>query len=219
MAVSPATLEYLKWYEVLIIFDRSDHSDFVPKPGLYPLIVSPIIKGVKLNQVIVDGGSSLNILFLKTFNQIGVSRAALHPSRAPYHRIVLGAVTTPVGQITFPMTFRTRENFHTKHLQFEVADFRMAYNTFLRRSAPTKFTSIPHYAYLVLKMPGPHNIISIRGDVKRIYNYDKESYKTTDKSTHSIRGAPRVEECLGRVPPDSIMTEAKTSKTSIQPED
>jgi hypothetical protein len=54
MAVSPATLEYLKWSEVPIIFDRSDHSDFVPKLGLYPLIVSPIIKGVKLNQVIVD---------------------------------------------------------------------------------------------------------------------------------------------------------------------
>jgi hypothetical protein len=68
-------------------------------------------------------------------------------------------------------------------------------------------------------MPGPHNVISIRGDVKRIYNCDKESYKTTDKSTHNIRRASRVEECLGRVPPDSIMTEAKTSKTSIQPED
>jgi hypothetical protein len=32
MAVSPATHEYLKWFEVLITFDRSDHTDFVPKP-------------------------------------------------------------------------------------------------------------------------------------------------------------------------------------------
>jgi hypothetical protein len=49
MAVSPATSEYLKWSEVPITFDHSSHPDFVPKPGLYPLIVSPIVKDVKLN--------------------------------------------------------------------------------------------------------------------------------------------------------------------------
>jgi hypothetical protein len=33
MAVSPATLVYLKWSEVPITFDHSDHPDFVPEPG------------------------------------------------------------------------------------------------------------------------------------------------------------------------------------------
>jgi hypothetical protein len=33
MAVSPAILEYLKWSEVPITFDHSDHPNFVPKPG------------------------------------------------------------------------------------------------------------------------------------------------------------------------------------------
>jgi hypothetical protein len=33
LTVSPATPEYLKWYEVPISFDHSDHSNFVPKPG------------------------------------------------------------------------------------------------------------------------------------------------------------------------------------------
>jgi hypothetical protein len=68
MTISPATPEYLKWSEVPITFDRSDHSDFVPKPGWYLLIIYPIIKYVKLNRVLIDGGSSLNIMFLKTFN-------------------------------------------------------------------------------------------------------------------------------------------------------
>jgi hypothetical protein len=49
MAVSPATPEYLKWFEVPITFDCSDLPDFVPKPGWYPLIVSLIVKDVKLN--------------------------------------------------------------------------------------------------------------------------------------------------------------------------
>jgi hypothetical protein len=69
MAVLPATPEYLKWSKVPITFNHSDNLDFVPKPGRYPLTVSPNVKDVKLNQVLIDGGSYLNILFLKTFNQ------------------------------------------------------------------------------------------------------------------------------------------------------
>jgi hypothetical protein len=97
MVVSPATSEYLKWFEVPITFDGSDHPDFVPKSGRYPLILCPIIKDVMLNQVLVDGGSSLNILFLKTFDQMGFSRSLLRPSWAPFHGIVPGAAATPVG--------------------------------------------------------------------------------------------------------------------------
>jgi hypothetical protein len=36
-----------------------------------------------------------------------------------------------------------------------VVDFETAYNAFLGWPALTKFIAIPHYAYLVLKMPGP----------------------------------------------------------------
>jgi hypothetical protein len=107
MAVSPATPEYLKWSEVPITFDRSDHPNSVPKLGRYPLIVSPIVKDVKLNRVLVDGGSSLNILFVKTFDQMGLSRSALHPSWAPFHDIVPGVAATPIGQITLIVTFGT----------------------------------------------------------------------------------------------------------------
>jgi hypothetical protein len=44
----------------------------VPMLGWYPLIINPIVKDVKLNRVLVNGGSSLNILFLKTFDQMGL---------------------------------------------------------------------------------------------------------------------------------------------------
>jgi hypothetical protein len=41
MAVGPATPEYLKWSEVPITFDRSDHPDIVPKPDRYLSSSSP----------------------------------------------------------------------------------------------------------------------------------------------------------------------------------
>jgi hypothetical protein len=72
-------------------------------------------------------------------------------------------------------------------MQFEVAKFKMAYNAFLGRLIFTKFMAIPHYAYLVLKMPGPNNVISIKGDVKHAYDCDRESYKTAGMLLASTR--------------------------------
>jgi hypothetical protein len=109
MAVRPTTPEYLKWSEVSITFDHSNHPDFVPKPGWYPLIIGPIVKDVKLNQV-------QNILSLKTFDQMGLSRSALRPYQVLFHDIVLGAAATPIGQVTLPVTFGARENFHIENM-------------------------------------------------------------------------------------------------------
>jgi hypothetical protein len=72
MAVKPATLEYLGWFEVPITFDCGDHPNFIPKSGWYSLVVCPIIKAVKLNRVFVDGGSFLNLLFSEDFQLDGV---------------------------------------------------------------------------------------------------------------------------------------------------
>src|SRR5436190_23978570 len=35
-ALTPATLKYLKWSELPITFDRSNHPESIPHPGRYP---------------------------------------------------------------------------------------------------------------------------------------------------------------------------------------
>jgi hypothetical protein len=114
--VGPTTPEHLRWSEVPITFDCGDHLDIMPKPGRYPLVVYPIVKDVKLNTELVDGGSSANLLFLKTFEQMGLSRSLPHPSQAPFHGIVPGTVATPISQISLPVTIGTRENFWTENI-------------------------------------------------------------------------------------------------------
>jgi hypothetical protein len=85
------------------------------------------------------------------------------------------------------VTFGTRENFLTETLQFEVTDFETAYNAFLGQLALSKFMAIPHYFYLVLKMPGLHSVISIRGDIKRAFDCDRESCETSDRLAASVK--------------------------------
>jgi hypothetical protein len=99
-----------------------------------------------------------------------------------------------------------------------VADFETAYNMFLRRPTLTKFMTIPHYVYLVLKMPGSLGVISIRGDVKRTYDCYKESCEMTNMLIVSAE-FQELKKALVESHLDSIMFEAKTSKMSIQLED
>jgi hypothetical protein len=214
MAVSPATPECVNWSKVPITLDRSDHPDFVLKPGRYPLIVYPIIKDVKLNWIPINRGSSLNILFLKTFDQMGLSRSLLCPNQAPFHGIVPGAAATPVGQITLPMTFETWENFHADTIHFGVTDFKTTYNAFLGWPTLSKFMAIPHCAYQVLKMPGSCGIISIWGGIMRAFDCNRESSEIADRLLASIEHQ-ELKQALADSHPNPVMPEAKTSKTSI----
>jgi hypothetical protein len=45
-----------------------------------------------------------------------------------------------------------------------VARFDCGYNTIIRRPGLAKFMAIPHYPYMILKMPGPQGIIIVRAD-------------------------------------------------------
>jgi hypothetical protein len=40
----------------------------------------------------------------------------MRPYQVLFHDIVLGAVATPIGQVTLPVTFGARENFHIENM-------------------------------------------------------------------------------------------------------
>ena len=73
------------------------------------------------------------------------------------------------------VTLGTRENFRTENISFEVADFEAAYHAILGRPALAKFMAVLHYTYMMMKLPGPNGIITLRGEVCRSHNCDQES--------------------------------------------
>jgi hypothetical protein len=83
------------------------------------------------------------------------------PIEIPFYGIVPSKAAMPLGQITLPVTFGTQANYRTEFIQFEVADFETSYHAILGRLALAKFMAIPHYPYLLLKMLGPHRILSL----------------------------------------------------------
>ena len=62
------------------------------------------------------------------------------------------------------MVFGTPENYRSEEITFQVAPFNSGYDALLGREAFTIFQAIPHYGYMMLKMPGPNGIITLASD-------------------------------------------------------
>ena len=81
-------------------------------------------------------------------------RSLLTLSKAPFYGIVPRNSSTPIGSVTLQVIFGIEQNFRTEYIKFEVADFESSYHDILGRPALAKFMVVPHYVYLLLKMPG-----------------------------------------------------------------
>jgi hypothetical protein len=153
-SVKVAAPVYLDWSDKPITFDRDDHPDRVPSPGKYPLVVDPVIGDVRLTKVLMDGGSSLNIIYAETLRLLRVDLSLVWAGVAPFHGIIPGKRVQPLGQLDLPICFGTPSNFRRETLTFEVVGFRGTYHAVLGRPCYAKFMAVPNYTYLKLKMSG-----------------------------------------------------------------
>ncbi|XP_066323964.1 uncharacterized protein [Miscanthus floridulus] len=121
----------------------------------------------------MDGGSGLNIMYVKTLDEMGIDRTRLHPTQAPFHGIVPRKQVMPLGQIDLPITFGDQFNYRIETLTFEVVGFPGTFHAISRRPCYVKFMVVPKYTYLKLKVPGPHGVITV-GTFQRVYECEVE---------------------------------------------
>jgi hypothetical protein len=122
-SVKVATPVYLDWFDKPITFDQDDHLDYVPSPRRYPLVIDPVIGNARLSKVLMDGGSSLNIIYAESLELLGVDRSVIRAGAAPFHGIVPDKRVLPLGQLDLPVCFGTPSNFRKETLTFEVVGF------------------------------------------------------------------------------------------------
>ncbi|XP_066324478.1 uncharacterized protein [Miscanthus floridulus] len=113
----------------------------------------------RLTKVPMDGGNGLNIMYAETLDTIGIDRARIQPTGAPFHGIVPGKQAVPLG---------------TETLTFEVVGFHGTYHAILGHPCYVKFMAVPNYTNLKLKMPGPCRVITIGTSFQRAYECEVE---------------------------------------------
>jgi hypothetical protein len=156
---------FLDWSEDAITLTREDHPNSIPNPGQYPLVVDPVL---------MDGGSSLNILYAHMLRLLGIGLDQLRPSTTPFHGVAPAKRVQPLGQIDLPVWFGTPSNFRKEMLTFEVVGFRGAYHAIVGRPYYAKFMAVPNDTYLKIKMSGPNGVITVGSSIEHAFDCDVE---------------------------------------------
>jgi hypothetical protein len=197
-ATSPLAL--YRWSKHPITFTHADQWLNFDHPDKYPLLVDLVIQESRVKKVLVDGGRIINVTFPWTPLGLGVALKELHESDTPFFGIVSTEGEYLLGHIYMSVTFGTPDNYRTEFLRFEVASFDRGYNTIIGKPELAKFMAIPHYTYMILKMPGPQEIITVRADFQgaaECFRVAIEAVLTTKPSmTSSAQANSKPEEDL-----------------------
>ena len=70
LAESPITVKPSRWSETVISFSKEDCHISSTRPGRFPIMVEPTINNCKVNRLLIDGGSSLNILVVGALEEM-----------------------------------------------------------------------------------------------------------------------------------------------------
>jgi hypothetical protein len=201
-SVKVAAPVYLDWTDKPITFDQGDHPDCVPNPGKYPLVVDPVIGNTRLTKVLMDGGSSLNIIYAETLELLEIDLSMIRAGAAPFHGIIPGKRVQPLGRLDLPVCFGTPSNFHRETLTFEVVRFQETYHAVLGRPCYAKFIAVPNYTYLKLKMSGPNGVIIVGSMYRHAYECDVECVEYAEALAESEALIADLE-CLSKEVPDA----------------
>jgi hypothetical protein len=185
---------------VAIIFNRDDHPDYVPNPRVYPLVVDPIIANTCLTKVLMDGGSSLNIIYAQTLDLLEITRTHLRPNVRDFHGVVPGKRAEPVGRVDLPVYFGTPANFRKETLTFEVVRFHGTYHAILGRPCYARFMAVPNYTYLKLKMSGPNGVITVGPSYEHAYECDMEYVEHGEAILESATLAVNLDDLANEIP-------------------
>jgi hypothetical protein len=113
-SVKVAAPVYLDWSDKPITFDQGDHPDCIPSPGRYPLVVDPVIGNARLTKVLMDGGSSLNIIYAETLGLLGIDLSMIRPVQRLFMGSSPVSASSPLGNLICPSASELPPTFERK---------------------------------------------------------------------------------------------------------
>ena len=127
------------------------------------LVVSVRVGDYNVHRMLVDNGSSTDILYYLAFQQMGINKARLIPTNAPL--VGFGGIRVlPLGAITLSVTVDDYPQQITKDVTFLVVDCSSAYNGILGRPMLNSWKAATSTYHLMIKFPTEYGIGELRGD-------------------------------------------------------
>ncbi|KAL0283133.1 UNVERIFIED_CONTAM: hypothetical protein Sangu_2909400 [Sesamum angustifolium] len=116
------------------------------------LVISPMLANFLVKKVLVDSGSSADIMFYDTYVQLGIDNAQLRKVNTPLTGFS-GEIIEPLGEVMLPLSLGSLSKRSTKMVKFLVVKAPSAYNIILGTSSLILFRAIASTFYMKLKLP------------------------------------------------------------------
>ena len=120
----------MPWVDNPIIGFLKEDAQCLHHPHNDALVVSIRVGDYNTYRVLVDNGSSTNILYYPTFRQMRIDTERLVPTNAPLVGFG-GTKVYPLGTITLPVTIRDYPQQITRNVTFLVVNCSSAYNAII----------------------------------------------------------------------------------------
>ena len=89
-----------------IIFDHLDYSRSIRNAGWTALVLDPIISGLHFANVLMDGGSCLNLIYQDTIRHMGIDPTKIRHSNISFQGVTPGPDTHCRGFLRLEVMFR-----------------------------------------------------------------------------------------------------------------
>jgi hypothetical protein len=117
-----------RWSHIPITFSQED-LELKDYPHNDVMVISCVIKGFMVHNVLVDTGSAADIIFAKAFRQMQEPEDKIHDATHPLCGFG-GRQIVALGKITMPVTFGFVNNTRTEQVVFDIVDMEYPYDAF-----------------------------------------------------------------------------------------
>ncbi|WVZ15676.1 hypothetical protein V8G54_013242 [Vigna mungo] len=208
----------------------SDEDFHAPDPNQDdPMVITPVIARYSVGKVLIDQGSSTNILYWKIFQQMDIQDGIV----MPFHEQILGFAGERVdtcGYVDLKVSLGVDRGAKEIKVRFLLVDADTSYNVLLGRSCLNAFGAIVSTPHLTLKYPADDGKIwTVNADQKVARECYAAGLKVKPfagrgpESRSEVALAeldPRVEvdnrvEPMGEVQPFQLGAEEKTTMVGV----